>query len=260
MVIPDAARAAVVIVGGHEGGAGVAVDPLVDQGPLLRATSARQRLDETVHQALDSTDLPVCVVPMTLGRDPHLIADSARTLLGLTGSAAAGRVTLAEAFGNEALLTGWLRVAVAAVAGGDGGKDLAVLLTANAANRFDDAELFRIAHLVRVQDGVPWVEVAFRGGDPDVAAGVRRCEQLGARKVAVVPADFGPATDTLMPNVIDGGPLLAPAMISGMLQTRIAGALLRLSQGDDGIAAGLDADHGHGHGGEPWQDPDSAAG
>ncbi|MBS2531391.1 hypothetical protein KGQ20_01270 [Catenulispora sp. NF23] len=256
----DAARAAVIVVGGHEAGAGVAVDPLAEHGPLLRASSARRALDATVRQALDSTDLPVCVVPMTLGRDPLLVADTARTLTSLTGGAAAGRVVLAEPFGNATLLTGWLRVAVAGAAREHGGTDLAVLLTANAANRYDDAELFRIAHLVKVQEDVPWVEVAFRGGDPDPAEGVKRCGQLGARRVAVIPAGFGPATDGPMPGVIDGEPLLAPSAISGVLATRIAGAMLKLSQGDDGIAAGLDADHGHGHGGKRWQGPDSSAG
>jgi hypothetical protein len=256
----EAIGAAVVIVGGHEGGADVAVDPMVEYGPLLRAASARQELDEALHQALDSTDLPVCVVPMTLGRDPRLVADTARTLTALTRGTAPGRVVLAEPFGNETVLTGWLRVAVAGAAGTHDGADLAVLVTANAANRFDDAELFRIAHLVKEQVDVPLLEVALRGGDPDLAEGVERCKQLGARRVAVVHADFAPATDTPMPGVIDDGPLLTPATISGMLATRVAGALLKLSRDDNGIAAGLDADHGHGHGGEPWQDPDSDAG
>jgi len=256
----DTARAAVVIVGGHEEGAGVAVDPLVEYRPLLRATSARQQLDTTVHQALDASDLPVCVVPMTLGRDPRLVADTARTLMALTSSAAAGRVMLAEPYGNATLLAGWLRVAVAGVAAQYGGPDLAVLLTANPANQFDDAELYRIAHLVRVQEGVPWVEVAFRGGEPSVAEGVDRCTRLGAKQIAVVPADFGPATNTPFAGVIDGGPLLGPSMIAGMLATRVAGAMLKLSQGDDGIAAGLDADHVHGHSGDPWQDTDSDGG
>jgi hypothetical protein len=251
---------AVVIVGGHEDGARVALDPLVEHGPVLRAGSPRKPLEEAVNQALESTDQPVCVVPMTLGRDPLLVADTARTLMSLSGGAAAGRVMLAEPFGNATLLTGWLRVAVASVVGQHDKTELAVLLTANAANRFDDAELFRIAHLVQVQEGLPWVEVAFRGGQPNPAEGVERCEQLGARQVAVISADFGSATDSPLPKVIDGGDLLTPATVSGMLLTRIAGAMLKLSQGDDGIAAGLDADHlHHGLSDEPWQDPDSDA-
>ena len=70
----------------------------------------------------------------------------------------------------------------------------------------------------------------------------------------MIPSDFEPATDTPMPGVIIGGPLLAPTAISGMLATRVAGAMFKLSRGDDGIAAGLDADHGHGHGGRPWRE------
>ncbi|MEY9854804.1 sirohydrochlorin cobaltochelatase [Catenulispora sp. GAS73] len=252
----DAARAAVVIVGGHEGGAEVAVEPLVEQGPLLRASSAGRLLENAVHQALDGTDLPVCVVPMTLGRDPQLVADAARTLTWLTRGPMAGRVMLAEPFGNATLLTGWLRVAVARVVDPFDAPDMAVLLTAKAANTFDDAELFRIAHLVKSRGDLPWVEVAFRGGEPDVAEGVERCRQLGAREVVVVPADFGPAVDAPVQGIVDGWPILTPPEISGMLATRIATALLRLSRGDDGIAAGLDADHQHGHGGTPWREAD----
>ncbi|NUR63442.1 MAG: hypothetical protein HOV87_33000 [Catenulispora sp.] len=271
----EAARAVVVIVGGHEDGARVAVDPLAEYGPPLRAASARLRLDEAVRQALDSTDLPVCVVPMTLGRDPRLVADTARTLRPLSRGAAAGRVAMAEPFGNAALLTGWLRTAVAGAgrrhgvqhAGKDGEQhsetDLAILLTANAANRFDDAELFRIAHLVTTRPGGPRVEVAFRGSGsgtgrgsgPGLAEGVERCRRLGARRIAVIPADFGPATDIPMPEVLAGGPLLAPSAVSGTLATRIAEAMVKLSKGDDGIAAGMDADHGHGHGGARRRTP-----
>ncbi|WP_370350167.1 sirohydrochlorin chelatase [Catenulispora sp. EB89] len=253
---PDAARAAVVIVGGHEGGAEVPVEPLVEQGPLLRASSAGHLLENAVQQALDGTDLPVCVVPMTLGRDPQLVADTARTLTWLTRGPMAGRVMLAEPFGNATLLTGWLRVAVARVVDPFDAPDVAVLLTAKAANPFDDAELFRIAHLVKSRGDLPWVEVALRGGEPDVAEGVERCGQLGARQVVVVPADFGPAVEAPTAGAVDGGPLLMPSEVSGMLATRISAALLKLSRGDDGIAAGLDADHQHGHGGTPWREAD----
>ena len=252
----EAPRAAAVIVGGHEDGGRAAADALVEYGPVLRAESGCQQLEEAVHQALDSFGLPVCVVPMTLGRDPRLVADTARTLASLTRGAAAGRVMLAEPFGNATLLTGWLRVAVSGAARQHGGTDLAALVTANAGNRFDDAELFRIARLVQVQEGAPLVEVAFRGGEPDVAAGVERCERLGARQVAVISADFRPATDTPLPGVVDCGLLLAPSTVAGMIATRVAGAMFKLSHGDDGIAAGLDADHIHGHGGDPWQETD----
>lgn len=254
-------HAAVVLVGGHEGGAGVAVEPLVEHGPLFRAASARQALEEVVHEALESTDRPVCVVPMTLGRDPVLVADAARTLMPVVEGAGAGRVALAEPFADATLLTGWLRVAVAQAMEPVKAADLAVVLTARAANRFDDAELYRIAHLVKVQADVAWLEVALRGGDPDLSEVLDRCEQLGAHEFAVISADFEPAIEKPLPGVIDGGPLLNPSSISGMLATRIAAALLKLSRDDDnGIASGLDADHDHGHGGTPWHEADYDAG
>ncbi|MBW8803457.1 MAG: hypothetical protein JF587_06300, partial [Catenulisporales bacterium] len=69
MSLPQAGagRATVVIVGGHEGGGEVALEPLAEQGPVLRAASAGRALEETINQALDDSGLPVCVVPMTLG-------------------------------------------------------------------------------------------------------------------------------------------------------------------------------------------------
>lgn len=257
MVAPEAT---VVIVGGHEGGARTPLTPLSEHETLLRAASAEEHLTETVRQALDRFDLPVCVVPMTMGRDPRLVATSARTLMALTGGTAAGRIMLADAFGSAILLTGWLRVAANKAATSLGVENLAVLLVANAANPFDDAELFRIARLVKVQDDIPWVEVSFHGGDPDLAGGLERCERLGAGQVVTIPADFGTTGAGQMPGVVDNGPLLQPSTISGLLATRVTAAIHKLSRGDDGIVAGLDADHDHGHGGAPWQEPDPDAG
>jgi sirohydrochlorin cobaltochelatase len=253
MVLPAMVppHATVVIVGGHEGGAGAPLTPLAEHGPLLRAISPDERLAETVHQALDSSDQPVCVVPMTMGRDPRLVADSARTLMALTAGDPAERVMLADAFGSATLLTGWLRVAANHAAGSLGAEDLALLFVANAANPYDDAELFRIARLVKVQDDFPYVEVAFHGGDPDLAQGVERCRLLGASRVAVIPADFGTTKSDLMPGVIDTGPLLSPSTISGLLASRVAAAIHKMSRDDDGIAAGLEAEHLHGHGDVP---------
>ncbi|MEY9892917.1 sirohydrochlorin cobaltochelatase [Catenulispora sp. MAP5-51] len=243
LILPTAgvARASVVLVGGHEGGADVDVEPSIEREALFRAASARRDLKTTVEQALESNDLPVCVVPMTLGRDPGLVADTARALMAVTDGAAGGRLVLADPFGTATLLTGWLRVAVAQAAGSPCSPDLAVVLTANAANKFDDAELCRIAHLVKVQARLSWVEVAFRDGDPAPAEVVERCETLGARRIALVPADFRSVGGPPASGVINGEPLLSSATVSGVLATRTAAALLKLSRGDDGIAAGLNA-------------------
>jgi len=214
------------------------VTPSNERGLLLRAASARRELQQAVRHALESSDLPVCVVPMTLGRDPGLIADTARTLM-VAGRAANGRVVLADAFGTPTLLTGWLRVAAAQAADSLDATERAVVLIANAATKYDDAELFRIAHLVRVQAALPWVEVAFRGGEPDLAGGIDRCRKFGARRTTVIPADFGSAPGAEGPGVVNGELLLSPTTVSGVLATRIAAALLKLSRGDDGIAAAL---------------------
>ena len=172
---------------------------------------------------------------MTLGRDPGLVNDTARTLMSVTAGAAAGRVVLADPFGSATLLTGWLRVAVAQAVDPSDAEGLAVVVAARTANRFDDAELCRIAHLVKVRAEVPWVEVAFRGGDPGLAEVLDRCETLGARRIAVVCADFGSADF----GSADLRPLLSPTTVSGVLATRVAAAMLKLSRGDDGITHGL---------------------
>lgn len=91
------------------------------------------------------------------------------------------------------------------------------------------------------------MEVAFAGGDPDPAEGAERCRLLGAREVTAVPASFGPALRTELPGVRDGGPLLRPAAIAGVVAARTAAALHLLGHGEDGILAGLDAEHGHGY-------------
>ncbi|MBS2535966.1 hypothetical protein KGQ20_24695 [Catenulispora sp. NF23] len=252
------AQATVVLVGGHESDRGEALHALAQDSPLTRARACGQELEEAVRAALITSELPVCVVPMTLGRDPELVADTARTLAWVARTTGPPRIALAEPFGTAEHLIGWLRAAAGRAAVGAAGAagadpaDVAILVTANPANPFDDAELFRIARLVQVQGRAPWVDVAFHGGDPDVQTGVDRCRRLGARRVALVPAGFAPAGGTEVAaaeaaGAVDAGPLLAPSAISGVLAARIQAAVDRLRAGDDGIAAGLDAEHGHGH-------------
>ncbi len=244
-------QATVVLVGGHESDRAEALHALTQDSPLTRACASGQELEEAVREALIGSELPVCVVPMTLGRDPKLVADAARTLAWVARTAGPDpRIALAEPFGTAEHLIGWLRAAagraaVAAARATDADPaDVAVLVTANPSNPFDDAELFRIARLVQVQGRAPWVDVAFHGGDPDVQTAVDRCRRLGARRVALVPAGFAPAAEVA--GAVDAGPLLAPSAISGVLAARIGAALDRLRAGEDGIAAGLHAEH-HNH-------------
>ena len=76
-----------------------------------------------------------CVVPMTLGRDPELVADTARTLRALPSAQTSGTL-LAEPFGTGRHLTAWLRAAAGRTPAAS-----ALLVTAPAAGLFDDAEL-----------------------------------------------------------------------------------------------------------------------
>lgn len=122
-----------------------------------------------------------------------------------------------------------------------------MLVTAPAAGPFEDAELFRIARLVRQHGAHRWVEVAFDGGDPGLAEAVRRCRGLGAQRVVMLPAAFGPAAAGPVAGAEDGGQLLSTPAVAGVLRARAAQALHRLCHGQDGIAAGLDAAHDHGY-------------
>ncbi|MFG3225733.1 cobalamin biosynthesis protein CbiX [Kitasatospora sp. NPDC048194] len=304
MAARQAARsgpATVVLAGGHESDGGRDLAALVGHrpggaGPAVHAAAAAGRhLVEAVRSALAATGGPVCVVPMTLGRDPRLVADTARALRWLAAGEGRERLALTAPFGAAEHLVGWLRTAAggatrtgdgtagraaagnaaagnaaagnaaagnaaagnAAQNGGgtrtgtgsgtrtDGGG--AVLITAPAAGPFEDADLFRIARLVRQYGHHRWVEVALTGGDPEPAEGAERCRLLGAAAVTAVPASFGPALRTALPGVRDGGPLLRPSAVAGVVAARTAAALHLLGHGEDGIAAGLDAEHGHGY-------------
>lgn len=266
--------ATVVLAGGHESDGGRDLAPLVAADPTVHAAAPAGRpLAEAVRRALAAADRPVCVVPMTLGRDPRLVADTARALRWLAAGEGRGRLALAAPFGAAEHLIGWLRAAACTAPDG------ALLVTAPAAGPFEDAELFRIARLVRQYGRHRWVEVAFEGGDPDPAEGAERCRLLGAREVTAVPASFGPALRAALPGgadgardgagdgagvgsrdgageggpavapagIRDGGPLLRPSAIAGVIAARTVAALHTLGHGEDGIRAGLDAEHGHGY-------------
>lgn len=236
-----AGNAAVIAVCGHEAGYGRALQgrlgPAADAVPsgraLFRAVAARLRGGERV-----------VVVPMTLGREPGLVADTARTLRAVPG-AARGAVLLAEPFGTAHHLVAWLRAAAGRVPAGS-----ALLVAAPSGDPFEDAELHRVAALVRRYGRHDLVEVAFDGGDPDPAGGVRRCALLGAERVALLPASFAAVDpgDTAPVPVADAGPLVPDPALRRVLDERVADATRRWDEhGDDGITTGLAAADHHGH-------------
>nr|WP_237535812.1 cobalamin biosynthesis protein CbiX [Streptomyces sp. SID3343] len=211
--------------------------------PGGRPVACGRELYRAVHERVRAGYEQICVVPMTLGRDAELVADTARTLAAL-GPAERTRVVQAAPFGTARHLTGWLRAAANRVP-----LDAALVVAAPAGDVYDDAELYRIARLVRQHGRHRLVEVALTDGDPDLAHGVERCRVLGARRVVVLPASF------VVPSTarIDCAPataLLTPSAVAEVVAARVADAVeRRRAHGDDGVAAGLvaAADHGTGH-------------
>ncbi|MFJ4332321.1 MULTISPECIES: sirohydrochlorin chelatase [unclassified Streptomyces] len=232
-------RSTVVAVCGHESDGGRAVRDLLDPG--VSCVSGGRELFRRV-RASRTRGEDVCVVPMTLGRDPELVADAARTLLGLTPEERAGTV-LAEPFGTAEHLVGWLRAAATRVP-----EDRALLVTAPSGDPFADADLFRIARLVRQYGRHRTVEVALTGGDPDPAEGVRRCRALGAERVVLLPAAWAAPPVPAPGHCERGGPLLTAPATAGVLDARVGDAWHRHERhADDGLSRGLTAAHGHGH-------------
>ncbi|MFI8855619.1 cobalamin biosynthesis protein CbiX [Streptomyces prasinus] len=229
----------VVAVGGHESDGGRAVRGLL--GPQVPCVAGGRELFRCVSESRARGE-PVCVVPMTLGRDPELVADAARTLLALSAEDRAGTV-LAQPFGTAGHLVGWLRAAASRVAA-----DKALLVAAPSGDPFVDADLFRIARLVRQYGRHRTVEVALIGGDPDPAEGVRRCRALGERHVVLLPAAWVTPPVPDPEHCASAGPLLPAPAVAGVLDARVREAWGRYDRfGDDGLSRGLSAAHDHGH-------------
>jgi sirohydrochlorin cobaltochelatase len=233
---------ALVLVGGHESAGGDAL-PSLDghpglHGPAPVRTGAGRPLERALARVLRERPAgrPVVVVPMTLGRDPRLVSDTARTVRWAAREQPAGALALAPPFGTADHLVSWLRAACRRL-----GDEDAVLIAAEAADPFDDAELHRVAALVRTYGGGRLVEVGLHGPDGrGLDAGVDRCRRLGAVRVAILPADFAPPPGA-------AAPLLSTAAIAPIVADRVATACHRLAHhGDDGVMAAHGADHQHG--------------
>ncbi|MFD8607593.1 sirohydrochlorin chelatase [Streptomyces sp. NPDC059631] len=229
----------VVAVGGHESDGGRALGGLLDAG--VPSVGGGRALLRCV-RALRARGERICVVPMTLGRDPDLAADAARTLRALAPDERAGTV-LAAPFGTADHLVGWLRGAACRAPG-----DAALLVTAPSGGPYADADLFRIARLVRQYGRHRTVEVALTGGEPDPAEGVRRCLALGERRVVLLPAAWAAPDSPDPAHCRRGGPLLSPAAVAGVLDARVREAWERYERsGDDGLSSALSAAHSHSH-------------
>lgn len=239
-----------VLVGGHESADGADVRFVADALPGVTVSPPGRTLHNAVSALLATGDGPVAVLPMTFGRNPTMVADTAKTLKWLSVGAGTGRVVLCDDFGTIDHLVAWLRRAATETAERRPGA--ALVITATSSNPFDDAELHRVAHLVRTHGaGLP-VEVACVEEDAEVAEAVRRARLLGSTEAVVVPAGF--ARTSAAPWGIGElaratfyGPLMSEQAILQVVRQRLAAAEHSLSHGHDGIETGLLADHGHGY-------------
>ncbi|MFI2754203.1 sirohydrochlorin chelatase [Cellulomonas sp. P22] len=240
-----------VLVGGHESRQGADLERLLAVLPGALVTAPGRALHDRVRALLESGAGPIAVLPMTWGRDPVAVADTARTLHWLstgTGTdAARGRLALCEPFGTIDHLVALLRMAATRTVAAQ--PDAALVIAAPRADPFDDAELHRVAHLVRTHGAGLEVAVACVDTDADLAHAVGRERLLGADGVVVVPAGF--AESSPAPAALDGasfyGPLLSDRAMARIVEERVATAVHELDHGRDGIDEGLEADHGHGY-------------
>ncbi|PPL19227.1 hypothetical protein GY24_07155 [Microterricola pindariensis] len=247
---PTDADPSVVLVGGHESSNGADLHPLLAQLPGAHVTAPGRALSSTVSRVLSAPgQASVVVLPITFGRNPTMVADAAKTLSWLAPQSP-GRLALAEDFGTLDHLTAWLRAATVAVR--RRAPDAAVVIAAESANPFDDAELHRIAHLVRTHGAGNEVEAAAGTEPHELLVTLRRLRLLGFPEAVVVPAGFQrssavPFGKGDFAGAEFYGPLLSEQAVLRVIRDRVADAAHRLSHGDDGINAGLAADHGHGY-------------
>lgn len=237
-----------VLVGGHEAAGGQDLEVYSRRLPGAVVSPPGRRLQEVVTSALKQ-GARVIAVPMTFGREPTMVADVAKTLRWVTTGDGDPRVALARSFGTLDHLTAWLRRAANEIAADSPGAG--VVIAARRSSPFDDAELHRVAHLVRSHGAGNEVEVACVDTDPEVVRAVVRLRLLGTPRAVIVPAGFARTFDAEFTGDLAGasfyGPLMSENAVLQVIADRTREAEHELSHGQDGIAAGLEADHGYGY-------------
>ncbi|KYH42897.1 hypothetical protein AZH51_00530 [Branchiibius sp. NY16-3462-2] len=237
-----------VLVGGHESDAGEALHRLIGADPAWSATTTGRSLASTVESALSAGE-SVTVVPMTFGRDPVLVADTAKTLQWIRDRRG-GTLRLAAPFGTTDHLIAHLRSAAIRLQRRAPGS--ALVIAARSSDSFNNAELHRCAYLVGAESTTPEVAVALLGpGRPSLADSADRLQRLGFASSGVAPAGFQadldlPA-DTPGHSMLWCGPLLGDAAARRIIAERVATAQHDWQHGRDGIDPALSADHEHGY-------------
>lgn len=196
-----------------------------------------------VEQAREQ-DAALVVVPAGTGRDLTSVTQAAQALQWAQRSGV--RVVLGPSLIDGTRAIAELRRHLRAAVRGSTPAD-SVLFLARTVDPFADAELLRRVRLARQYSEDLEVEVAFEGSWPAPDTARDRLRRLGAQSITEVRADLATGTDA--------APLFRPSSLATAAHRASHEALHLLEDhGDDGIAAGLLADHGtgfaHSHGDE----------
>lgn len=238
----------IILVGGHESNDGAELVRLEGVIEGTRAARPGRQFHNVVSTAL-AAGKTVVVVPMTFGRNPTMVADTAKTLRWL-GAKHPGRLALSAPFGTIDHLTAWLRAAANTARTED--PDAVLVVVAPRSNPFDEAELHRVTYLVATHGAAEEVFPAILDKAGSILPVIERLRLLGLQCAVVVPAGFAAASDEALgagslSGVRFAGPLISDSAIARTVRTRVGTALDALRDGHDGISAGLDADHDHGY-------------
>lgn len=189
-------------------------------------------------------DVPLVVIPAGTGRALTSVTQAAQALQWArrSGTQVVLGPSLIDATRAVAEMRRHLRAAAASYDG--------VLFRANTVDPFADAELLRRVRLAQQFSEDLLVEVTFEGSWPSPDSARGRLRLLGATGVAEIRADLGADL-----GADHGVPLFRPSSLATAVQRASHTALhLLRDHHDDGIAAGLLADHAtgfaHSHGDE----------
>lgn len=222
---------------------------LAEQGGFPVATSTRE-LTELIEATQSSQ---VVVVPASTGRDLTAITQVAQTLTWLKSSGSAPQLLLAAPIFNDTYTIAYLRKRIRSAT--QRGSD-AIAFVAQAVDPFADAELFRRVRLAEQYSEKIQVALCFDAALPtkaDVFPTVEQTahtlEKLGATRVELARADLGMWEDGEQRFDLCGARALHTAIHLSAHNAQHAA-----EHGDDGLAAGLLADHAagfaHSHGDE----------
>lgn len=222
---------------------------LAEQGGFPVASSTRE-LTELIEA---TQSLRVVVVPASTGRDLTAITQVAQTLTWLKSSGSVPQLLLAAPIFNDTYTIAYLRRRIRAAT--QRGSD-ALAFVAQAVDPFADAELFRRVRLAEQYSEKIQVSLCFDAKLPTKADVFPTLEQtmltldkLGATRVELARADLGLWEDGEQRFDLCGARALHTAIHLSARNAQHAA-----EHGDDGLAAGLLADHAagfaHSHGDE----------